>query len=181
MRIEPYAPRPIGRTLYWMVVRPMARGKDWETLRAEVREAAETFDALFENVSDTAASVSVQGYMCLRNQLAHVTTANREIAKQLRTIRAGQSVIRPQLELFPEAGEKTLAELRQAHLESVAAVYEASAEPLPDSPPGEHPLFYALRARDWLALLPKHYDYHARQIGILRNSSAFQTALKLSS
>lgn len=176
MRVGLYAPRPIGRALYWLIVRPRAQQADWQTLRSDVQRAAEAFDTLFEGVNPSAAALSVQGYMCLCDQIAHITTANCEIVKQLHTIKIGQKVARVIPELFPAASARPLEELRQAHRASVQALRDATAEPLPEEALGEHPVFFAMRARDWLGLLPLHYDYHTKQIHAIQRSQPFRAA-----
>jgi hypothetical protein len=53
-----------------------------------------------------------------------------------------------------------------ADLARLRGVIDAVRAPTPDASTPEHPIFGAMRARDWGVLMYKHVDHHLRQFGV---------------
>jgi uncharacterized damage-inducible protein DinB len=166
---EVFEPEYVRRLQIW--ARRQMRPHAAKHTLAELRQAAEDAQAQFLDaygslsgeVLDVRSSPEV---MSPRDILAHLTVALGWQAAKIRSIYTGEEVDDSRFELlFQGAGGAGNRELLAGFEAAWSAVAQAVAG-MPDACDlsSGHPLFGPLNAREWLAAIAEHFDYHRGQL-----------------
>lgn len=166
----------VGRILKAVVLRPRVRRLTWPQLVAGAAACRERFDALTAGETEETAAVVVDSEMSVADTLAHLAAANRSIAKRLDALRIGTAADSEPPDLFPGAGVRTLAEVRADYAESWNRLAEAAARPIEGPEALPHDFFGPMTAREWVALVAYHHEYHGRKLDRVKRSGAYRKA-----
>jgi hypothetical protein len=155
-------------------LKPKAKSRSWAALQKDALSAKRRFDALLEKLSDAQLTRRLRNaeLASLGDIVAHLAVANQAITQMLTAIGAGKTV-KPSGDtsfLFKGVAGRSMEEVRasyEAAWQALQAVcqtegLESSVTTAP------HFLFGELNAKEWLALVAFHYDYHIRQVKSLR-------------
>jgi len=146
-------------------------------LLALIDRAAGWIEKSLENVSESQARFCPEpGEWCIADVLRHVDASMRGTARVVEALAAGEKADLKGIEAVAEAGQETLAELRERVAQSYDEV-RAAVSAMPDGAASGatayHPFFGDLNCREWAAFVYVHSRDHADQIDKVKSSAAY--------
>lgn len=166
----------IGRSLKVVILRPRLKRMTWPQLVAGAAACKESFEALIAGETEETATVAAAGEMSIADTLAHLALANRSITRRLDALRSGISLDPETPDLWPGSHGRPLAELRAECEESWKGFAESAAQPIVSGKVEPHTFFGPMNAREWVALMAFHHEYHSRKVNRIKRSGAYRKA-----
>jgi uncharacterized damage-inducible protein DinB len=165
----------VGGLLKRIILRPKVKKLNWQQLCSGAVALREQFEARIEGETEESASISAGG-MTVKEILAHLSVANSGIADRLDTLREGNAGSPSVPDLFPGAEGRSLPELKTEFDRSWKRLGEAAATPITNLQTQDHDFFGPMDAREWVALIAYHHQYHARQVDRIQRTDAWRQA-----
>ena len=163
----------VGRILKRIILRPRVKKLNWQQLCSGAVAVREQFEARIEGETEDSAAIS-SGGMTIKEMLAHLAVANRAIADRLDSLRAGNPGSPNVPDLYPGAEGKDLKELKAEFDRSWKRLGEAAATPITSLETQKHDFFGPMDAREWVALIAYHHQYHARQVDRIQRTDEWR-------
>jgi hypothetical protein len=164
----------IGRLMKRLLMNPRLKKLTWEQITVGVFMSIAQFGQTVENVSEAGAAIPGARGMSIAGMAAHLAAANRAVIAQLNALRAGGAAGLSQVDLYPDTGERTFAQVKEDLLASQKELGKAVETPITSAATAVHPFYGSLTAREWLASVAAHYEYHLAQAERIMRTEAFR-------
>lgn len=166
----------VGRIFKALLLRPRVRKMTWHQLLSGAGAEREKLLAILRAETEATASVHTGGEMSIRETLAHMAEANLSIAGRLDSLRAGQIGDSSTPDLFPGAEGLTLEDVKSRYEESWKRLAGSAAQPIDSPQTIPHEFFGPINAKEWVALIAFHHEYHLRKIDRIKRSREYMEA-----
>lgn len=166
----------IGRLFKVLYLRPRVKRMTWEQVAAGTWKIGTRFIEQVSGVNEEAAAVTGPSGKSVRDMVAHLTVGMEITTDYLEALRAGRSPNDPLPELWPNTEARAFAQTLADHRAALNRLMKTAERPVTSEATAHHDFFGPMSARELLAVVAFHYEYHTRQVDRLMRSEAFRKA-----